>query len=53
VFERFTVDARQVIVGAQHLVLDLIREGDGVAARIELVAEPTRVRQKIIESTQG
>jgi ATP-dependent Clp protease ATP-binding subunit ClpC len=42
-------------IGTEHILLGLIREGDGVAARllIELGAEPARVRQKIVESTQG
>jgi ATP-dependent Clp protease ATP-binding subunit ClpA len=47
VFERFTEDARQVVVlaqheareprhpgiGTEHLLLGMVREGDGVAAR--------------------
>jgi ATP-dependent Clp protease ATP-binding subunit ClpC len=42
-------------IGTEHILLGLVREGDGVAARllIELGAELTRVRRKIVESRQG
>ena len=48
-------ELRQDHIGAEHILLGLIREGEGVAATlpIELGAELTRVRRKIVESTQG
>ena len=68
-FERFTDRARRVVVlaqdearrldhnyiGTEHILLGLIREGDGVAARVlaELGAELNQVRQQIIQLLHG
>jgi ATP-dependent Clp protease ATP-binding subunit ClpA len=68
-FERFTDRARRVTVLAQeearmlnhdyvdteHLLLGLIREGDGVAARVlvGLGADLDRVRQQVIQLLHG
>ena len=65
-FERFTEEARQVVVraqeeargmkhsyiGTEHLLLGLIREDDGIAARIlrDAGAIPPRVRQVVLEA---
>ena len=63
-FERFTDRARRVIVlaqeearelghnyiGTEHILLGLIREGDGVAARVlaQLGAGPDRAREQVV-----
>src|SRR6266852_132857 len=68
-FERFTDRARRVVVlaqeearqlrhnhiGTEHILLGLIREGDGVAAQVlvKLGADPTRIRQQVIQLLQG
>jgi ATP-dependent Clp protease ATP-binding subunit ClpC len=64
-FERFTDRARRVVVlaqeearmrnhsfvGTEHILLGLIREGDGVAAQVlvKLGADLDRVRQQVIQ----
>jgi ATP-dependent Clp protease ATP-binding subunit ClpA len=42
-------------IGTEHILLGLIREGDGVAAQVlvKLGAEPDRVRQRVIELIVG
>jgi ATP-dependent Clp protease ATP-binding subunit ClpA len=42
-------------VGTEHILLGLIREGDGVAAQVlvRLGADPNRVRQRVIELAGG
>ena len=68
-FERFTDRARRVVVlaqeearmlnhnhiGTEHILLGLIREGDGVAAQVlvKLGADLSRVRQQVIQLLQG
>ena len=68
-FERFTDRARRVVVlaqeearmlshnyiGTEHILLGLIREGEGVAAQVlvKLGAELTRVRQQVIQLLSG
>jgi ATP-dependent Clp protease ATP-binding subunit ClpC len=63
-FERFTDRARRVgvraqedarvlnhdLVGTEHILLGLIREGNGVAAQVLVKhgADPNRVRQQVI-----
>ena len=67
--ERFADRARQVMVlaqvearrldhnyiGTEHLLLGLIREGDGVAAQVlvRLGADLNRVRQQVIQLLHG
>src|SRR6266702_3218812 len=64
-FERFTDQARRVVVlaqeearrldhdyiGTEHVLLGLIREGEGVAARVlrDLGAQLTAVRERVLE----
>ena len=64
-FERFTDRARRVVVlaqeeakllnhnyiGTEHILLGLIREGDGVAARVlvRLGADLDRTRQQVLQ----
>jgi ATP-dependent Clp protease ATP-binding subunit ClpC len=64
-FERFTVRARRVVVlaqdearelnhnyiGTEHLLLGLLREGEGMAARVldELGISRTAVREQVVE----
>ena len=68
-FERFTDRARRVVVlaqeearmlnhnyiGTEHILLGLIREGDGVAAQVlvKLGADLNRVRQQVIQLLTG
>src|ERR687885_599181 len=68
-FERFTDRARRVVVLAQeearvlnhnhirteHILLGLIREGEGVAAQVlvKLGADLSRVRQQVIQLLHG
>ena len=68
-FERFTDRARQVVVlaqdearrldhnyiGTEHILLGLLREGDGVAAQVlvKLGADLNRVRQQVIQLLHG
>src|SRR6266508_1650189 len=68
-FERFTDRARRVVVlaqeearmlghnyiGTEHILLGLIREGEGVAAQVlqKLGADLNRVRQQVIQLLQG
>ena len=68
-FERFTDRARRVVVlaqdearrldhnyiGTEHLLLGLIRQGDGVAAQVlvKLGADLNRVRQQVIQLISG
>jgi ATP-dependent Clp protease ATP-binding subunit ClpA len=68
-FERFTDRARRVVVlaqeearllnhnyiGTEHLLLGLLREGEGVAAQVlvELGADLSRVRQQVIQLLAG
>src|SRR6201992_1103937 len=68
-FERFTDRARRVVVlaraearmlnhnhiGTEHILLGLIREGDGVAAQVlvKLGADLNRVRQQVIQLLHG
>src|SRR5918994_5958459 len=68
-FERFTDRARRVVVlaqeeallldhnyiGTEHILLGLIREGEGVAAQVlvKLGADLTRVRQQVIQVQSG
>src|SRR6266481_1195058 len=68
-FERFTDRARRVVVlaqeearmlhhshiGTEHILLGLIRDGEGVAAQVlvKLGADPGRVRQQVIQLLQG
>ncbi|HUI36678.1 MAG TPA: ATP-dependent Clp protease ATP-binding subunit, partial [Gaiellaceae bacterium] len=68
-FERFTDRARRVIVlaqeearllnhnyiGTEHILLGLIREGEGVAAQVlvKLGADLPRVRQQVIQLLSG
>src|SRR5205809_4563278 len=68
-FERFTDRARRVVVlaqeearmldhnyiGTEHILLGLIREGEGVAAQVlqKLGASLDVVRQKVIEVVSG
>ena len=42
-------------VGTEHILLGLIREGDGVAAQVlvKLGADPNRVRQQVIQLVHG
>jgi len=42
-------------IGPEHMLLGLVREGDGVAAQIlvKLGADPNRVRQQVIELVHG
>jgi ATP-dependent Clp protease ATP-binding subunit ClpC len=42
-------------IGTEHILLGLIREGDGVAAQVlvKLGADPSRVRQQVIQLLQG
>ena len=42
-------------IGTEHILLGLIREGDGVAAQVlvKLGADPTRVRQQVIQLLAG
>src|SRR5436190_1455361 len=68
-FERFTDRARRVVVlaqeearmlnhnyiGTEHILLGLIREGEGVSAQVlqKLGADLNRVRQQVIQLLQG
>ena len=68
-FERFTDRARRVVVlaqeearmlnhnyiGTEHILLGLIREGDGVAAQVlvKLGADLNQVRQQVIQLLHG
>src|SRR5881394_951599 len=68
-FERFTDRARRVVVlaqeearmlnhnyiGTEHILLGLIREGEGVAAQVlvKLGADLNRVRQQVIQLLHG
>src|SRR5271169_823237 len=68
-FERFTDRARRVAVlaqeearilhhdhiGTEHILLGLIREGEGVAAQVlvKLGADPDRIRQQVIQLLAG
>src|ERR1700693_302199 len=68
-FERFTDRARRVVVlaqeearmlnhnyiGTEHILLGLIREGEGVAAQVlvKLGADLNRVRQQVIQLLDG
>src|SRR6266511_1101384 len=68
-FERFTERARRVVVlaqeearmlnhgyiGTEHILLGLIREGEGVAAQVleKLGADLNRVRQQVIQLIEG
>jgi ATP-dependent Clp protease ATP-binding subunit ClpA len=68
-FERFTDRARRVValaqdearrlnhnyIGTEHILLGLIREGDGVAAQVlvKLGADLNRVRQQVIQLLYG
>src|ERR671937_194835 len=68
-FERFTDRARRVVVlaqeearmlnhnyiGTEHILLGLIREGEGVAAQVlyKLGADRNRVRQQVIQLLSG
>ena len=68
-FERFTERARQVVVlaqdealslghnyiGTEHILLGLIREGDGVAAQVLVMlgADLNRVRRQVIQLIHG
>jgi ATP-dependent Clp protease ATP-binding subunit ClpC len=68
-FERFTDRARRVVVfaqdearglnhnwiGTEHLLLGLIREGDGVAAQVlvNLGSDLNRARQQVIQLLHG
>src|SRR3990170_6854027 len=68
-FERFTDRARRVVVlaqeearmlnhnyiGTEHILLGLIREGEGVAAQvlIKLGADLNRVRQQVLQLLSG
>ena len=68
-FERFTDRARRVVVlaqeearmlnhnyiGTEHILLGLIREGEGVAAQVlqKLGADLTRVRQTVVQLLAG
>ena len=68
-FERFTDRARRVVVlpqeearmlnhnyiGTEHILLGLIREGEGVAAQVlqKLGAELTKVRNSVIQLLNG
>ena len=68
-FERFTDRARRVVVlaqeearmlnhnyiGTEHILLGLIREGEGVAAQVlvKLGADLNRVRQQVIQLISG
>jgi ATP-dependent Clp protease ATP-binding subunit ClpA len=68
-FERFTDRARQVVVlaqdearrldhnsiGTEHILLGLVREGDGVAAQVlvRLGADLNRVRTQVIQLLHG
>ena len=42
-------------IGTEHIVLGLVREGDGVATRVllKLGADPTRVRHQVIQLLHG
>ena len=42
-------------IGTEHILLGLIREGDGVAAQVlvKLGADPNRVRQQVIQLLHG
>ena len=42
-------------IGTEHILLGLVREGDGVAARVlvKLGADPARVRQQVIRLLAG
>src|SRR5215813_14342494 len=68
-FERFTDRARRVVVlaqeearmlnhnyiGTEHILLGLIREGEGIAAQVlvKLGADLNRVRQQVIQLLSG
>ena len=68
-FDRFTDRARRVVVfaqreagllnhnyvGTEHILLGLVREGDGVAAQVllKLGAELHQVRQTVIQLLSG
>ena len=68
-FERFTDRARRVVVlaqeearrlnhnyiGTEHILLGLIREGEGVAAQVlvKLGADQARVRQQVLQLLTG
>ena len=68
-FERFTDRARRVVVlaqeearmlshnyiGTEHILLGLIREGEGVAAQVlqKLGADLNRVRQTVVQLLEG
>src|SRR5919198_3272288 len=68
-FERFTDRARRVVelslrealqlghnyIGTEHILLGLIREGEGVAAQVlvKLGADLSRVRQQVIQLLSG
>src|SRR5580704_9593109 len=68
-FERFTDRSRRVVVlaqgearmlkhnyiGTEHILLGLIREGDGVAAQVlvKLGADLNRVRQQVVQLLHG
>ncbi len=42
-------------IGTEHILLGLIREGEGVAAQmlVKLGADPNRIRQQVIQLLQG
>ena len=68
-FERFTERSRRVVVlaqeearmlnhnyiGTEHILLGMLREGDGVAAQVlvKLGAELNRVRQQVVQLVHG
>jgi len=69
VFERFTERARQVVVlaqeealslghnyiGTEHILLGLVRENEGVAARIllDFAADSEKIRNEVIRMLSG
>jgi ATP-dependent Clp protease ATP-binding subunit ClpA len=69
VFERLTERARQVVVlaqeesrelqhnyiGTEHVLLGLVRESEGVAARIllDFDADPDRIRNEVVRMPSG
>ncbi|MGO9778818.1 MAG: Clp protease N-terminal domain-containing protein, partial [Streptosporangiaceae bacterium] len=42
-------------IGTEHILLGLIREGDGVAAQVlvKLGADPTRIRRQVLQLLEG
>ena len=52
---REAIQLGHIYVGTEHILLGLIRQGDGVATQVlaKLAADPNRVRQRVIQVLHG